>query len=413
MLEGPPSSLRMLAAGTLLGLAVMTKGPLAIALVALALIIHAVLRRSSPLNMLGCSWLWVVFGVAAGIGALWYVPAFLQDPQLFRVQIVEENFGHLMPSQLGGIGEAARPFYYEWLRIIGAALPLILYFPAALARLSLERNYRDPIWYQLAMVLAVLAVFTFGNSKRDIYILPALPPLAIVLIAPFTPPSVAVRSRLVSILTNGASTVSGLAFLIVALSSLCLAYHPALLGKLTMQSSDAAYLQLTLREFAWSSFRFVVITLTIIVSSIVALMLVKADRSHSAGVSIGIASLAGVSLWIGLLKPELSLRRTLKPFALLAQPIVEGHPLYGALPREYELSYYLGRAIPGWRRSMLHPASRCASYLIVRSRQLTSVFLDATMERRLLLQYDTGDSGGPVLLLNVGGPDLSAGCAEQ
>src|SRR5262249_18572519 len=151
---------------------VMTKGPLAIVLVALAIAIYVGLARIKPTKLLAQPWPWIVLGLAALTGALWYVPAFLKAPQLLQVHFYQENFGHLLSAKLGGTGEAARPFYYMWLRLIGAALPLILYLPAALARLLPGRS-SGPVLYQFSLILAVLAVFTIASSKRDDYILPA------------------------------------------------------------------------------------------------------------------------------------------------------------------------------------------------------------------------------------------------
>jgi 4-amino-4-deoxy-L-arabinose transferase-like glycosyltransferase len=412
---GRTSTSRAIAAGLLLGLAVTTKGPLAIVLIALALLIHAALTRANPLRMLTQPWPWIVAAVAVGIGALWYVPAFARDPQLFRVQFLQENFGHLASAKLGGTGEAARPFYYLWLRLIGATLPLILYLPAALARLIPAKNSRDPILYQLAMTLAVLGIFTLANSKRDIYILPALPPLAIVLAAPFASYSPATRPRLVAILTDAASAIAGCALLLIALAGLILAGRPGWINQLlgSMQSSDAAYTELLLRDFALGHLRFVVTMLVIAASSAAALWLVKKHRSYAAAVSIGVASLAAVSLWIGVLKPELSRERTLKNFVMRAEPIVGHREVHVVGGPEYELSYYFGRGIPGWRRSMLQPASGCASYLIVWSNRLNHVFRGVSVIPPPVLESDSTTSRGRLLLLNVGDPQGSRGCPQR
>src|SRR5260370_2437560 len=45
---------------------------------------------------------------------------------------------------------------------------------------------RKPLLFQLAMALAVVLLFSVASSKRDDYILPALPPLAILFASLFT-----------------------------------------------------------------------------------------------------------------------------------------------------------------------------------------------------------------------------------
>ena len=412
---GTTSTSRAVAAGVLLGLAVATKGPLAIVLAALALLIYAGLRRSNPLRMAAQAWPWIVLGIAAGIGALWYVPAFLRDPQLFRVQFFQENFGHLVSAKLGGTGEAARPFYYIWLRFIGAALPLILYLPAVLARLVPKWKSRDPILYQLALILAVLGIFTVASSKRDIYVLPALPSLAIVLTGCFVSDPGSERARRVSILTDSATVLAGLGILLITIAGLVLAFRPALIIRMlgSMQSSDAAYLKLTLSDFAHAHVGFLLVMLVAAASSIAALILVKTHRSYTAGVCVGIASLAAVSLWTGMLKPQLSRHRTLKYFVMRAEPIVDRHDLHVVGAPEYELSYYFGRGIPGWRRSVIRPGSNCASYLMLWSDQLNQVFHGTKVAPPPILESDSMTSHGRMLLLNVGGPDLSNACADR
>lgn len=415
LVEGGTSISRAVAAGVLLGLAVATKGPLAIVLAALALAIYAGLRRSNPLRMAAQPWPWIVVGIAVGIGALWYVPAFLKDPQLFRIQFFQENFGHLVSAKLGGTGEAARPFYYVWLRFIGAALPLILYLPATLAGLVPGWKSRDPILYQLALMLAVLGVFTIASSKRDIYVLPALPSLAIVLTGCFMSDPESGRPRRVSILTDTATALAGFGMLLIALAGLILALRPALISRMleSMQSSDAAYLELMLSDFTHVHARFLLVMVVAAASSIAALILVKTDRSYAAGVCIGIASLAAVSLWTGVLKPELSRQRTLKYFVIRAEPIVGRHDLHVVGAPEYELSYYFDRGIPGWRRSIIRPGSNCASYLMLWSSQLNQVFRGTNIAPPPILESDFTPSHGRMLLLNVGGTDLSNACADR
>ncbi len=418
LVTGGFSTSRAIASGVLLGLAVMTKGPLAIVLVALAIAIYALIAGINPLKFLVYRWPWIVLVIAVAIAALWYVPAFLRDPQLFRVQFLQENLGHLMPSKMGGTGEAARPFYYTILRFIGASLPLIFYLPAALVCTLPERKSGGPILYQLAMMLAVLTIFTIASSKRDDYILPALPPLAIVLSAPF-----ADRGRTprywTAVLTGIASAVAGIAILTLAVAGLVLISRPELTNRLvgSMQSSDAAYIGLIVSDFARHDLRFVATIGAAAISSLAGLFFLKANRGYASAVCIGIASLATVSLWIGVLRPEFSRERTLKNFAMRAEPIIGRSPLHVVGAPEYELAYYLRRKIPGWSRSMLRPNEPCASYLIVWGDQLTRVAPGGKIMgwELLLVSSNPHPRRGHLLLLNVGGAGEpgSAACPDH
>ena len=103
--------------------------------------------------------------------------------------IFAENFGHFMPAKLGGTGESYRPFYYIAARLLGGAFPMtLLILPAALAfytgEISAEK--RRAVIYQISMSLAVLLFFSIASVKRDDYILPALPGIAILCASVFT-----------------------------------------------------------------------------------------------------------------------------------------------------------------------------------------------------------------------------------
>jgi 4-amino-4-deoxy-L-arabinose transferase-like glycosyltransferase len=415
LIEGDVSAGRTIAAGVILGMAALTKGPLAIAMLAVALGIYALLERINPTRWITQPWPWLVLAIAIAMGAAWYVPAFIRDPQLFRVQFLQENLGHFVPARLGGTGEAARPFYYLWLRFIGAALPLILYLPAALLALFPARGAGRAMRYQLALMLAVLAIFTVATSKRDIYVLPALPPLAIVLSAPFARDRE--KAPFASTLITLATGAAGVGLLMLAVLGILLAAQPGWAARLAaqMQSSDAAYLDLIIAGFAGGRMRFVARIVVAAAGALAALLMLK-RRSYGAAVAIGIASLAAVSLWIGVLRPELAARRTLAGFAKRAEPIVRGRPLHVVGAPEYELSWHLRRGIPGWRRWMLRPNAACASYLIVWSNQLGKVAPGGKiMGWEMLLDSDPQPGRGHLLLLNVGAAesDQSRPCLER
>ena len=87
-----------------------------------------------------------------------------------------------MPARLGGTGESYRPFYYIGARLLGGAFPMtLLIVPAALAFYTgqIAAEKRRAVIYQVSMSIAVLAFFSIASVKRDDYILPAIPGIAI------------------------------------------------------------------------------------------------------------------------------------------------------------------------------------------------------------------------------------------
>ena len=94
-----------------------------------------------------------------------------------------------MPVRLGGTGESYRPFYFIAARLLGGAFPMtLLILPAALAFYTGEiaTEKRRPVIYQVSMSLAVLLFFSIASVKRDDYILPALPGIAILCASVFS-----------------------------------------------------------------------------------------------------------------------------------------------------------------------------------------------------------------------------------
>ena len=178
----------------------------------------------------------------------------------------------------------------------------------------------------------------------------------------------------------------------------------------------AALVVLMIAGFARGNFRFIATIAVVAAGSLAALLTLRRRHAYASAVAIGIASLAAVSLWIGVLRPELARERTLKDFALRAEPIIRGRDLHVVGAPEYELSYYLRRGVPGWRRRMLRQGAACASYLIVWSNQLGRVAPGGKiMGWEMLLESDAQPGRGHLLLLNVGAAesDQSRPCSER
>ena len=152
----------------MLGLGILTKGPVAIVLCALAISIFLLIERRNPLALLRSRWPWQILAIAIAIGAVWYVPAALVGGHKIVRIIFAENFGHFMPAKLGGTGESYRPFYYIAARLLGGAFPMtLLILPAALAFYTGEivSAKRRPVIYQISMSLAVLLFFSIASVQ--------------------------------------------------------------------------------------------------------------------------------------------------------------------------------------------------------------------------------------------------------
>ncbi len=113
LLEAPPNSpgstRRTLLVGVILGCAVLTKGPVAIVLCALSALVYLIVVRRNPLPLMRERWPWQSLAMASAFGAIWYFPAAIMGGQKILRIIFAENFGHFMPTRLGGTGESYRP----------------------------------------------------------------------------------------------------------------------------------------------------------------------------------------------------------------------------------------------------------------------------------------------------------------
>src|SRR4029077_20230407 len=152
-------------------------------LIALAASLYLAMGRINPLRVAAHLWPWIMLSLAIGVAATWYIPAFIAGrSDAWGDVFIDENFGHFLPAKMGGTGEAARPTYYIVIRLLGRVMPLTFLLPALILgclAVACSPRVRPAMRDQLAMVLAVLLLFSASSAKRDDSILPAIPPLAV------------------------------------------------------------------------------------------------------------------------------------------------------------------------------------------------------------------------------------------
>jgi len=395
-----------IAGGVLLGLAILTKGPVAIVLIGLAGLIYLLLVRQSPLEVLGRGWPWLMIAAALAIGACWYVPAFVEGGRLVIGVFLSENFGHFMPSTLGGTGEASRPLWYIAARMFGGALPqsvLAVALAIALWRRDGDERARKPLLFQLSLVLAVLAFFSIATSKRDDYILPAMPPLAILFAALFTGAAIAPereRSLSARVRNLTAAAIAG-AFVALIVGALVAVHEPSLLVAFAarMQSSDSDFLRLFLVGMRRLPFSFAIFAAGSIAGALAVFAGLLARRPLWSGAGLAAIALAGSMLFAGTLKPELAGARSMKTFAEEVHRRIGDAPLYVPWGHDYELSFYYGRGIQGLDETA--PSAFAADrsiFIVARPRELSRI-APALRDRLkpVMLSGLIGGGGPPVL----------------
>ncbi len=173
-----------LLAGLAFGFALLTKGPLGLALPVAAVGGDALFEHRGRFWRALAWWKpgLVTIGVALGISCLWYVPGYLRGGKEFLETCVLSESFYMPLGQTRGIGVAhtKKPFYYLGVQL-AAVLPLLPLLP------TLVGWVRDPAsgvarrnllaWFGFGLLL-----FQIASNKRVYYLVP-LQPAAAVMIA--------------------------------------------------------------------------------------------------------------------------------------------------------------------------------------------------------------------------------------
>lgn len=162
-----------LATAACLGLAVLAKGPVA-GLLFIPTVGWLAWRRPSTREAFKGQW-WAGVAIFVVVVAAWYLPCYLQNGQLFVQKfLIEQNVGRFT----GGDKAHEVPFFpWGW-----AFYPLLILLGFAPWSFLLPASWRkdsDLSGYLKAWAVVVLVFFTISKAKLPHYILPAIPPLGL------------------------------------------------------------------------------------------------------------------------------------------------------------------------------------------------------------------------------------------
>ena len=415
-LDGAVSLPRTAGVGLILGLGILAKGPVIVVLIALAAVLYLAMGRINPLRLAARGWPWLILLIALAVAAAWYVPAFIAGrSDAWGGVFIDENFGHFLPAKMGGTGEAARPMYYTVIRLIGGMMPLSFFLPAlvlAFAVRAFSPPVRPAMRDQLAMVLAVVVLFSASSAKRDDYILPAIPPLAILFAALFTsaiavPEGPGLRARYVAIVRDLTAAAIAAVMLLGIAATIVYARAGARLGELGahLQSSDASFAAIFLTGMTHHPPPFVAFITAIAIGAIVVASALSRRSPLRTGTGLAILCLAGSMLWTGVLKPQEARTRSLRPFAEEVRARVGTAPLFLAF-MDPEFVWYYGSGVPALPRPTARsgPALGTTIYLVSRPNEL--VRFSAPVRRALILVLPASALGGnPPSLYILGSPE--------
>jgi 4-amino-4-deoxy-L-arabinose transferase-like glycosyltransferase len=168
----------MIVAWAAMALAVLSKGLIGIVFPAAALFLHCLVRRDfSPVARLEWGYGLVVF---LAIAAPWFVAVSYANPEFAEFFFIHEHFQRFLTTA----HRRTEPWWY-FLPILAAGfLPWMFAMPSAVIHAwRAEGRVQGPQPMRLAILFSafLVAFFSASGSKLPAYILPAFPPLALVL----------------------------------------------------------------------------------------------------------------------------------------------------------------------------------------------------------------------------------------
>lgn len=175
--ERPRSkTLWLLAAGAMCGLAFLTKGFLAFVVPAVAIALYLAWNREWK-SFVRLPWLPLLAVLV--VCAPWCILIHLREPDYWHYFFWIEHIKRFASET----PQHPQPFWYYGPVLLVAILPWTLLLPAAIAGLRREKPWPPVFRFALAWFAGPLLFFSASAGKIATYILPCLPPLAILLAA--------------------------------------------------------------------------------------------------------------------------------------------------------------------------------------------------------------------------------------
>jgi 4-amino-4-deoxy-L-arabinose transferase-like glycosyltransferase len=156
------------------GLGLLAKGPVALVLVALPLAAWIAVERRAMRPRLRDLLLYV--GLALGVATPWFAAMELRQPGFLA-----DFFWRHHVERFAAPFDHEEPFWFFLPGVLLGMLPWTLLLPALLRRVARRDPATRVLWFPLLCCGTTLLFFSLSGCKRAVYILPALPPLALTL----------------------------------------------------------------------------------------------------------------------------------------------------------------------------------------------------------------------------------------
>lgn len=158
--------------------ATLAKGPVAVALAAMIVVVFAAIRREWPVIV---RTLWAPgILIYCAVALPWYVAAQHANPSFFREFFIQHNLDRFATNRF----QHRQPVWYYVPVLLAGTIPWTVFMIAALVRgmRSLRDRAESALLAFLALwVIVPLVFFTFSQSKLPGYILPSIAPCGLLL----------------------------------------------------------------------------------------------------------------------------------------------------------------------------------------------------------------------------------------
>jgi 4-amino-4-deoxy-L-arabinose transferase-like glycosyltransferase len=331
MLQKPsPGPILRVAFGFFLGAAVLAKGPAAVILAGGATLLWAALTRQwrAPFRFLHP----LVLAVFCATALPWYVLCALRNPDFLRVFIWQHNFERYLTP----IFEHRQPFWFFGYILLLAVFPWILFLGAAFfdvfSRLKNRAAPESIDTFFACWFLFPVLFFSLSQSKLPGYILPAIPPLFI-LLGQWVSSAMALK-------TKNVLRVLGWTGGLLLLTAISIATA-------------------ILRDVSKMPGGYVPAEFVVFLFGIVVVVLVLKSRPMEAMLFVALFAIVTVEIANFAFLPKLDNQFSARPLAakILKSDSSGGNVAVYRLPRawEYGMDFYMNRDLPEWAPGSADP----------------------------------------------------------
>jgi 4-amino-4-deoxy-L-arabinose transferase-like glycosyltransferase len=307
-------------AAACIALGTMSKGPAGALLPGLALAGFLLLR--GRLRELVSPGILIAFASGLSVWLIWSIAAYrVGGNAFFQYQIVKGLALRFLPNALGGDGNCRyEPYIYAKV-IFSQCLPWSLFLPALIALLISQRaSIPEPLLFAACWFVAVLTFFTVSSGRCTVYILPCVPPMALMLAYLFTRMDREPTTNSIAVMLFNVGS------LLVALGTLALLTLAALvLGSgipenalQQLHATDRALLAM-LRDLGPNLYLWMALSA---IGGVTLVMGALGARPGRSARGLLIISLAGTFFWFHSIVPAVAQRRTFKGFAATIDSMV-------------------------------------------------------------------------------------------